>query len=142
MSAGRQQIRYTPLPARTVARAMCRYLETNNTSIHWVQVVGESSLEPVPMKMWPVQDNAMFNVMVQDGWSEGMLLYVYAQKDRTKPQEVTPLLQIKMLCNRQQLGLELPIILTFIDQIEGFYKEDLASEDAPVNTASAVAHTG
>lgn len=142
MSAVRPKIRYKPLLARTVATAMCRFLETNNTSIHWVQVVGESSLEPVPRKMWPVQDNAMFNVMLQKGWSEGMLLYVYAQKDRTKPQEVTPLLQIKMLCNCQQLGLELPIIMKFIDQIEDFYQEDLGSEGPTGQTAPAAAHTG
>jgi len=108
----------SPLYARTVARALTQVLEDSNTTVHWVNVVGESSLDTMPSKVWPTTTTPMFNVMVQDGWSEGTLLYVYAQEDRYKPQEVTPLLQIKMLGSRKTVCNELPIIMSFLDQIE------------------------
>lgn len=42
------------LLARTVAQAMTHFLERNETSIHWVQVIGEDSLVTKPSKAWPV----------------------------------------------------------------------------------------
>lgn len=105
------------LLARTVARAMTDHLEASDTSVHWVQVVGESNMEANPVKPWPVKTDPMFNVMVQDGWSEGTLLYVYAQDSRYKPQEVVPILQIKMLGSRKRVCADIPLVFEVLDRI-------------------------
>lgn len=118
------------LLARTVAQAMTRFLERNETSIHWVQVIGEDSLVTKPSKAWPVVNDPMFNLMIQDGWSEGMLVYIYAQVDRYKPEEVVPVLRIKMLAGRKGVFSELPLIFAFLDQIEGLPLEGQTCESA------------
>ena len=106
-----------PLFARTVARALTKVLEAANTSIHWINVVGESSLDDNPTLLWPIETDPMFNVMVQFGWSEGTLLYVYAQDSRYRPEKVVPLLQIKMLGSMRTVCADVPIVMNFLDQI-------------------------
>lgn len=119
MNAVRQQPTRKPLMARTVARALTRYLEDCNTTIHWVNVVGEDSLARVAEKLWPDND-PLLNVMLCQGFSEGMLVYVMAQANRYKPAELTPLLQIKMLGGRSRVASELPCIMEFLDKIETY----------------------
>lgn len=106
-----------PLFARTVARALTKVLEVANTSIHYGNVVGESSIDRNPTLLWPIETDPMFNVMVQFGWSEGTLLYVYAQDSRYKPQNVVPILQIKMLGSLRTVCADVPIVMEFLDQI-------------------------
>jgi len=60
----------------------------------------------------------MLNVLIQQGWSEGMLVYVMAQDSRYEPEKQRPLLQIKLLCSRSQLLTELPVIYDFIDRLD------------------------
>lgn len=117
MSGAPQQTKYKPLMARTVARALTDHLEISNTSIHWVNVVGEDSLKPMAEKRWPDND-PLLNVMLCQGFSEGMLVYVMAQASRYKPDELTPLLQIKMLGSARHVAGELPFIMDFLDRLD------------------------
>lgn len=106
-----------PVFIRTIARDLEKRLLTAQTSVHWVNVWKESSLQNVPVRTWPDTD-PMLNLLIQNGWSEGMLVYVMAQESRYEPGNQIPLLQIKMLCSRRQLLNELPVIQDFIDQFD------------------------
>lgn len=106
-----------PVFIRDVARALTRRLEEAQTSIHWASVWKECSLQNVPALTWPEND-PMLNLLVQQGWSEGMIVYVMAQDSRYEPEKQKPLLQIKMLCSRSQLLTELPVIYDFIDHLD------------------------
>lgn len=106
-----------PVFIRDVARALTRRLEEAQTSIHWTNVWKESGMQNVPVLTWPEND-PMLNVLVQQGWSEGMLVYVMAQDSRYEPENQKPLLQIKMLCSRSQLLTELPVIYDFLDHLD------------------------
>lgn len=111
----------SPLPrrllARSVARALLRRLEKAGTSVHWVNVVGESSIDSAPKMHWP-DTEPMLNILVQDGFSEGSLVYVMAQADRRKPENQVPLLLVKMLRSKKRVGEELHEIFEFFDNFE------------------------
>jgi hypothetical protein len=110
------------LMARDVARHLTQVLEKAGTSIHWVGVVGEDSLATDPSVEWPSGD-PIYSIAVQNGFSEGMLVYVYEQKDRYKPEDVRVLLRIKMLCGVRLLMKELPVILEYFENFpEGLKK--------------------
>lgn len=113
-----------PLMSRTVARALTRHLEESNTSIHWVNVVGESSLQNVAEKRWPDNDPQL-NLMLCQGHSEGMLVYVMAQDSRYKPEEAKPLLQIKMLGGYSTVLSEMAEIWKFLDRIESLREPEV-----------------
>lgn len=106
-----------PLMARTVARELTQHLELSNTSVYWVGVVGEDSLQSVPATLWPSND-PMLNLMLCQGHSEGMLVYVMAQANRYQPEEVTALLRIKMLGSYTTVCAELPFIWEFLDRLD------------------------
>jgi hypothetical protein len=103
--------------AKTVARALEENLIAAGANVHWVAVVGEDSIDPDPQVLWPNGD-PMFNVMVQHGWSEGTLLYVYAQSDRYRPQDVKPLLRIKMLSGLKAALVEAELVFNFLGTLE------------------------
>lgn len=103
------------LLARYVAHDLFTVLEKAETSVHWVSVVGEDSIEPKPQILWP-SDNPIYSVAVQHGFSEGMLVYVYAQSNRYEPENVVPMLRIKMLTSMKKLMSELPVIIEYFDQ--------------------------
>lgn len=104
------------VPVRSVRNLLLRYLsDQEDTNIHWINVVGEDSLQPEPELMISLEtlQNEMFNVLVQNGWSEGTLLYVCAQKDRYKPADQTILLQCKTLNGMKQSIAEIQAIMRF-----------------------------
>ena len=113
-----------PLMSRTVARALTHHLEASNTSIHWVNVVGEDSLKNVAEKRWPDNDPQL-NLMLCQGHSEGMLVYVMAQDSRYRPEEAKPLLQIKMLGGYTTVLSEMAEIWKFMDRIEGLREPEV-----------------
>lgn len=117
------------LLANTVARAMTKHLEVSNTHVHWVQVVGESRLEPKYTKPWPVDNMPMFSLLLQEGNSEGVLVYVCAQIDRYKPQNIVPILQIKMLTTLKKVGAELSFIYEVLDRIDELPLEGVTQEE-------------
>lgn len=83
-----------------------KHLNANEeTGVEWVSVVGEDSMAP-PMKTLPARtlERAMWNILVQQGWSEGTLLYVSAQADRYKPEAQEVLFRIKVLCGIKRVG--------------------------------------
>lgn len=106
-----------PIPARAVARMLCEHLEKSDTSVHWVNVAGESSLDVSPKVQWPEEGDPMFNLMLQHGHSEGMLIHVMAQRNRYKPEEAQPILLIKMLGGTKKVCGEMPLIAEFLDSL-------------------------
>jgi hypothetical protein len=113
---------------RTVGRALTRHLEVNNTSIHWINVVGEDSMKNVPEKRWPDNDPQL-NLMLCQGHSEGMLVYVMAQNSRYKPDEAKALLQIKMLGSYATVLSEMALIWQYLDQIESLRESEFQSSN-------------
>lgn len=111
------------LLAHTVAQALTRHLEKENTSIHWINVAGEASLKEVPEKAWPNED-FMLNLMLTQGNSEGMLVYVMAQENRYKPEEAKPILQIKMLGNYKTVLSEMAVIWKFLENVESMKEKE------------------
>ena len=105
--------------AQTVAEALEKKLVAADTSIHWVTVIGEANSWNKPKVVWPVEPEPMFGTMVHDGGSEGTMVLVYAFASRYEPQNVTPLLRIKMLGGRKKVGSELHLIMEFLDDVQG-----------------------
>lgn len=91
-----------PLLLRTIARALEKHLyEDPESALHWIAVVGEDNVDPNPTKTWDqVLEDSVLQVAVTDGFSEGSLVYVHAQRDRYAPGAVQTLWRIKVLCGR------------------------------------------
>lgn len=106
------------IPLRSIAQALEKHLHAiEDANIHWINVVGESSVLDKPKKSIPldVLSTHLFNVLVQHGWSEGTLLYVSSQQDRYAPQEQTLLLQIKSLTSIKKIGPEVAAIMDWFE---------------------------
>lgn len=86
-----------PAYLRQLGQLIERHLFKGETSLHWVAVVGEDSVQKIPERMWAHDDHLLL-VTVAPGHSEGALLYVNAQANRYKPEAIEPLFRIKLLC--------------------------------------------
>lgn len=105
---------------RTIARALEQYLlRSPDSSVHWISVIGEDNLEPVPKLMWDaVLADSLLQVSVAQGFSEGMLLYVHAQRDRYKPGNVRALFRVKLLCGPHRAFQEASAVWLFFNSTE------------------------
>lgn len=92
------------------------YKNPENT-LHWVNVVGEDSMEPKPTLSW-VHSNSLLQVSIADGFSEGCLVYVHAQADRYKPDQLVALFRIKLLCSAKRAFSEARHIWEFFESSE------------------------
>jgi hypothetical protein len=107
-----------PVYLRTIARALEKAILTQpESSLHWVSVVGEDSIAPTPTKEW-VYDDALIQVGVVNGNSEGCLVYVHAQKGRYEPDKLTALFRIKLLCSAKRAFGEAKLIYEFFESEE------------------------
>jgi hypothetical protein len=89
---------------RRISHLLARHLEaTPDNDLYWISVIGEDGMDPQPALVWD-QDlrDSLLHVSVTNGWSEGTLLYVYAQRDRYKPEQLRALFRIKVLCGYLQ----------------------------------------
>lgn len=103
---------------RDIARALEKRLyEQPETSLHWVSVVGEDSVHPQPKKQWIFND-AMIQVGVVNGNSEGSLIYVHAQTGRYAPDQLTALFRIKLLCSAKAAFAEAKVVYEFFESKE------------------------
>ena len=88
---------------RTIANALRTHLLADpENDLHWVQVIGEDSLAPDVLRWGPDLAASLLNVTVADGFSEGMLLYVYAQRNRYEPDQVRAIFRVKLLCGMRR----------------------------------------
>lgn len=103
---------------RDIGRALEKniYAQTD-TSLHWLAVIGEDSIQPVPTKEWYYND-ALIQVGVVNGNSEGSLIYVQAQKNRYQPELLVPLFRIKLLCSPMAAFAEAKIVYKFFESQE------------------------
>lgn len=107
-----------PVYLRDIARALEKKLYAQqDTSLHWVAVVGEDSVQPKPEKTWHFNDS-MVVISVGQGHSEGTLVYVHAQKDRYKPDQLIALFRIKLLCSPKAAFAEARVVFEFFDSQE------------------------
>lgn len=88
-----------------------------DTSLHWVAVVGEDSVQRVPTKLWHFNEE-MIQVGVVQGNSEGSLIYVHAQNNRYAPDQVTVLFRIKLLCSAKHAFKEAKVVYEFFESKE------------------------
>lgn len=120
---------------RTIARALKQHLLLDpECAVHWISVLDENSMDS-PSRTWWYDgvcalDDCLLQVSLAQGFSEGMLLYVYAQPDRYKPAALTPLLRIKLLCGPARAAKELLAVWRWFNSKE-FH--DLVA--APANVA-------
>lgn len=114
-----------PIFVRTVAYALGLHLRNMQLDAHWIHAVGEDTLAP-PKARWPIEVDPMLNVMIQDGRSEGCIVCIYAQPDRYMAQQVIPLVGMKFLCNKRQVGVYLPAIFDFLDALQDNPEKTLA----------------
>lgn len=91
--------------------------ENPETSLHWVSVMGEDSIQPVPTKAWHFND-ALIQVGIVNGNSEGSLIYVHAQKSRYQPDLLIPLFRIKVLCSPKAAFAEARAVYEFFESSE------------------------
>ncbi len=98
---------------RDIARALETALyKIPESSLHWINVIGEDSLQPVPTRDW-LFNESLLQVSIADGFSEGSLVYVHEQKDRYKPDGVTALFRIKFLCSTKNAFAEAKSVYEF-----------------------------
>lgn len=93
-----------PLALRAIASALTNHLQAcPDNDLHWVSVIGEDSVCPTPTRAWNQElRDSLLHVSVSDGWSEGTLLHVYAQRNRYQPELLNPLFRIKLLCGHRR----------------------------------------
>ncbi len=103
------------LYAGTVADALERHLNEAGTSVHWVRAVGEESSWAPSRVTWP-SDPAL-SYQVQQGLSEGSLVYVMLQLDPREPAAVRRLLTVKLLCAGAKAYAECALISAFLDKL-------------------------
>lgn len=104
------------VPLRTLKALLETYVNDQpETNLHWINVVGEPSMQPVATAMMSLEglEKMMFNVIVQHGWSEGTLLYVSGQKDRYVAEDQSVLLQCKTLHGVKHAIAEIEAIMRF-----------------------------
>lgn len=107
-----------PVFLRDIGRALEKRLSQQpDTSLHWVAVIGEDSVQAVPTKKWQYNE-AMLQVGVVNGNSEGSLIYVHAQKDRYQPDSLVALFRIKMLCSAKAAFADAKIVYEFFESKE------------------------
>lgn len=103
---------------RDIARALEKALMANTeTNLHWVAVVNEDSVTPQPLRKWEFDDH-LIQVSIANGFSEGSLIYVLAQPDRYKPDQLIALFRVKVLCNTQKAFGEGGAIFSFFESKE------------------------
>lgn len=88
--------------------------ENPETFLDWVSVMGEDSIQPVPTKVWHFND-ALIQVGIVNGNSEGSLIYVHAQKSRYQPDLLIPLFRIKVLCSPKAAFAEARAVYEFFE---------------------------
>lgn len=103
--------------ARFIARALNAFLEKNDSSVHWVRVIGESGVDSRPRILWP-DENHMINILLQpERPCEGIIVLITGQIDRYEPQTQVPVLSIKLLCGPKRWGQELGLIHDFLQEL-------------------------
>lgn len=121
------------VPLRTLKALLETYVNDHpETSLHWINVVGEDSLQPVATAMISLDslEKMMFNVIVQQGRSEGTLLYVAGQTDRFVPESQVVLLQCKSLHGVKRAIAEIEAIMQFFDT-EAWRNPELTAKASP-----------
>jgi hypothetical protein len=98
-----------------IAHALTRYLNDAGGNIHWINVIGEPTMTRLPTKRITAEDLQahMFNVIVQNGWSEGTMLLLSEQANRYEPTQQNVLLMIKSLSSPRSIGAEIQAILNW-----------------------------
>ena len=91
---------------RQVVRLLVKHIsEDKENTLHWADVIGEDSILPVAKLPWTYNDD-LLQISVAQGFSEGCLIYVHAQKSCYKPDEIKALFRIKVLCNAKRAFAE------------------------------------
>lgn len=121
---------------RSVARALEKALLDSGSTVHWVQVFGESSLDNVPSKVWPFEEDPLYNLVVQLERGEGTLILITSQASRYKPLEAVPLIQLKLLTSNKRSCDEIPVIMDFLSGLDDLRKKLIKDQTDAYETMS------
>lgn len=111
-----------PVYLRDIATDLERTLSRDpECAVHWVSVVNERGTFGPPTSLWEY-DECLLQVSLAEGHSEGMLVYVYAQANRYKPEQIVPLLRIKVLCGVERALREIRAIWAYFNDSPEFMK--------------------
>lgn len=101
--------------ARSVAKALEKYLEAADTSVHWVQPDSAETTYGPPKLRWPTGD-VLFAIAIEPGMNEGTKVNVsYREAYRS---ESHPLLCIKLLCGTERAFAQAVHVHRFLAALE------------------------
>lgn len=111
-----------PVYLRDIAHDLERtLLRDPESAVHWVAVVNEPDTFGPPTSLWE-HDDCLLQVSLAQGHSEGMLVYVFAQANRYQPDQLVPLLRVKLLCGVERALREIGAIWAYFNDSAEFMK--------------------
>lgn len=98
---------------KAAATGLLRYLEEQNTSVHWVYAHSPLGIEQ-PTVAWPQEPRLTFSMAL--GTSEGFVVRVSHKPDLYNHRDLRPLLAIKFLAGHNKALQETGLAMTFLEK--------------------------